>query len=122
MPRVVAETTRGVSELVRRLRRWTTASWAVPASAPVVPGLAPPATIPGTATRADVTWLAVQQLADLAATVDRRPRRPVPRLADHTLPDQLVVVWYDIAHTADPVAVAAAQGILTTLHASLGLR
>ena len=131
--RVTAEFTRSLGEVVRRLRRWTAASWAVPAPALAAPpGVAHSALPPpgvrssgppaGAASRADITSSAVQRLADLAAAAEGYPPRRVPRLADHTLPDQLAVVCYDIARTADPAAVAGAQEILAALRRSLGLR
>jgi len=50
----------------------------------------------------------LQQLADLAADAEQRPRRPVPVLAAHALADQVLVLAHDVEVHADPAAVAAA--------------
>jgi hypothetical protein len=95
--------------LVGRLRRWNRRSWA--------------AALPGGGTRADATHAAVQRLADLAAAVDGRPNRPVPRLpGDLTLPDQLAVMLIDVRNTGDPAAISTAAAELATLRDALGFR
>jgi hypothetical protein len=95
---------------VRRLRRWSAASWAVPAE-PRAAG-----------SRADVTAAAVQRIAYLGADAEREPRRVVPRLADTTLADQLAVVVDDVVRTGEPAAVAATAAELAALRAALGFR
>ncbi|MEU6249277.1 hypothetical protein [Glycomyces sp. NPDC047010] len=47
--------------------------------------------------RADAMHALVQEIADIAADAEDRPRRPVPRLPnDLHLPDQLQVVGVDL--------------------------
>jgi hypothetical protein len=55
--------------------------------------------------RNDRVFALVQRLADLAAVAEGRPPRPVPRLADLVLPDQLRVMVADLADA--PVDVRA---------------
>jgi hypothetical protein len=105
------ELVRAAADLIRRLRRWSPASWSVQTDRFA------PAT-----TRADATHRAVQRLADLAATAERRPTRPVPRLDDRVLPDQLAVMAHDIHRVGDPAAARAGHAELTTLRATLGFR
>jgi hypothetical protein len=47
-------------------------------------------------TRGDVVYALVQRLADLGADAEHRERRPVPRIGDMSLPDQLRVMADDI--------------------------
>ena len=61
-------------------------------------------------TRADLAYGLVQHLADLGADAEDRPRRPVPRLNDLVLPDQLRV-------TADDLMAAGASEDLLKLAA-----
>jgi len=70
--------------------------------------------------RAEVAVGAVQRIADLGADAERRPRRPVPRLADPALADQLAVVVDDVLRTGDPAAVRELAAELTALRAALG--
>jgi hypothetical protein len=117
---------RAAEDLVRRLRRWTPASWDRPAGAaaaddPGAPGpggrAASDAGDPGG--RAAVTAAAVQRIADLGADAERRPRRPVPRLADTALADQLAVVVDDVLRAGDPAAVRDLAAELTALRRRL---
>jgi len=114
-------------ELLPRLRRWTAGSWALPATparssrragrtdpaAPAPEGGRPP-------TRATVTAAAVQRIADLGADAEGRPRRPVPRLDDSALGDQLAVMVDDVLRTGEPAAVAATAAELAALGRALG--
>jgi len=137
-----------VRELLPRLRRWTADSWALPATPagsgrtatparsgwPAGPGrssrraagpLDPAVPTPQNGrppTRATVTAAAVQRIADLGADAEGRPRRPVPRLDDRTLGDQLAVMVDDVLRTGDPVAVAATAAELAALARALGYR
>jgi hypothetical protein len=43
----------------------------------------------------------LQELADLAADADGRPRRPIPGLAAHALGDQALVLGYDLLGPPD---------------------
>jgi hypothetical protein len=94
--------------LLPRLRRWTADGWQRPATGP--------ARVP----RAEVAAATVQRLADLAADTEGRPRRPVPRLADTVLADQLAVLLDDVVRTGDPAAISAADAELAALKAALG--
>jgi hypothetical protein len=105
------ELDRAVGVLTRRLRRWGSASWAVPAARPGSSG-----------TRADAVHRAVQRLADLAAAAEGRPARLVPRLDDRVLPDQLAVMAHDLVRVGDRTAVAAGLAELATLRGTLGFR
>lgn len=98
------------ADLVPRLRRWTAGSWTVPAEPPAA------------GTRAEVAAAALQRVADLGADAEGRPRRPVPRLADTTLADQLAVLVDDVLRSGDPAAVAAVAAELSALRAALGYR
>ncbi len=69
---------------------------------------------------------AVQQLADLAADADRRPRLGVPRIdggvqVGSGLPDQLAVMAHDVVGTGDPAACRRAADLLDRLAADLHL-
>lgn len=105
-----AELARAADDLVRRLRRWTAASWAL-AAGPEAGG-----------TRGDAAYAAVQRIADLGADAEGEPRRPVPRLADTVLADQLAVMVGDAVRTGDPTALAGTAAELTALRRALGLR
>jgi hypothetical protein len=95
--------------LLGRLRRWNRRSWAAAAA--------------GGGSRADAAHAAVQRLADLAAAVEGRPPRPVPRLhGDLALPDQLAVMVIDVRRTGDPAAARIAAAELSALRDALGLR
>ena len=111
--------------LLPRIRRWDSASWTLPA----VPGSSAPSTAGsggdghgGGPTRAEFVAAAVQRLADVGADAERRPRRPVPRLADVNLADQLAVMVDDILRTGDPAATGAAAIELAALRTALGYR
>jgi hypothetical protein len=52
--------------------------------------------------RGDLVYGLVQRLADLSADAERRDRRPVPRIGDLVLPDQLRVVADDLLAAAPP--------------------
>jgi hypothetical protein len=127
-------------ELLSRLRRWDSASWSLPAELPRAGGSPAPAShragrrhwgrpaarqaraARGGPTRAQVAAATVQRLADVAADAERRPRRPVPLLADVNLADQLTVMVDDILRTGDPAALRTAATELTALRAALGYR
>jgi hypothetical protein len=61
----------------------------------------------------DAVHALVQRLADQAADAVGDPHRPVPRLDDTALPDQLAVVASDLlaAHPADDVLAAAVSDV-----------
>lgn len=69
--------------------------------------------------RGDVTFAAICALADLAADVEGLPHRPVPRLDDLALVDQLTVMLHDVARTGDEAACARAASIIGDLERSL---
>jgi hypothetical protein len=101
---------RQAEDLVRPLRRWTASSWRLPPEGP-----APD-------TRAEAAHLAVQRIADLGADAELRTRRPVPRINDLVLADQLAVVIGDVVRTGDPTAVRETARVLDMLRVVLGLR
>jgi len=104
---------RAAADLVRRLRRWSPAGWAVSVDA----GRFAPAR-----TRAEAVHRTVQRLADLSAAGEGRPPRPVPRLEDRVLPDQLSVMAHDVRGLGDAAAEQAALAEITDLRELLGLR
>ncbi|MEU7907851.1 hypothetical protein [Actinoplanes sp. NPDC049118] len=67
-------------------------------------------------TRGDLVHGLVQRLADLGADAENRHRRPVPRLADTILADQVRVTADDLmaAHPTDETLAAAAEAISAT--------
>ena len=83
--------------LVQRLRLWTPARFAAQA---------------GAGTRADLVHHLAQRLADQAAEAEQRARRPLPRLDDLALPDQLAVTADDLARVADAGTARAATAHL----------
>ncbi|MEV6690163.1 hypothetical protein AB0M35_01620 [Micromonospora sp. NPDC051196] len=87
---------RGVELLVRQVGHWQQGRWSVVASA-------------GKLSRADLVHRLIQDVANLAADAEGRPRRVVPRLDnDLALPDQLRVVTADLL-AADPSDEALAR-------------
>ena len=97
---------RVVNRLVDRVSHWTPSRWA--ASSPSLGG----------GTRADVLHRLIQQVADLGADAEGRPRRPVPRLdSDLTLPDQLRVVAADLLAAPDPALDTATDLVHTARRA-----
>lgn len=105
----MAELDAAVARFAAATVPWTPAAWAAPA--PGVPG----------ASRADVVHHLVQRLADLAATAESVPCRPVPRLDnDLALPDQLRVIAADLLAAAPaPALLADAETALTTARSAL---
>ena len=96
---------RAVDLLVGQVGHWTAAArWTAPAAGGDVP-------------RRDLMHRLVQEIADLDAAAEGRPRRPVPHLDnDLALPDQLRVVTADLiaAGPDDNVLAAAADRVRTT--------
>jgi hypothetical protein len=97
---VLAREARG---LVERLRLWTPARFAAAGPPPF-------------ATRADVVHHLAQALADRAAELEGEPRRPLPRLDDLALPDQLAVTADDLVRAAPPPRTAVAAACHLLLH------
>ncbi|MCP2326619.1 hypothetical protein HDA40_005126 [Hamadaea flava] len=82
------ETLAGQADLlVRQVTHWTPARWSG---------------------RGDAVYALVQRLADAAAAAEGQPRRPVPRLADTVLADQVRVIVADLLAIAPSGAVADA--------------
>ena len=111
-------------DLIPRLRRWTPANWARPAT-PVparTPGVGGAAAVGGgpALSRAEAAAAVVQRLADVGADAAGEPRRVVPREADTVLADQLAVMVDDILRTGDPAAARTAAAELSTLRTTLG--
>ncbi len=70
--------------------------------------------------RADRAYALVQTLADLGADAEQRPRRPVPREHDMSLPDQLRVMADDLLDAgASPAVLAEATAAVDELRAGL---
>ena len=78
-----------VQRLIKQVGHWEAARWHAPASA-------------GGGIRAEIVRALVQRLADYGADAEQRRRRPVPRLADPVLPDQLRVMADDLLAAAPP--------------------
>jgi hypothetical protein len=53
-------------------------------------------------TRGDLVYALVQRLADVGADAEHRERRPVPRVGDMSLPDQLRVMADDVIAAEPP--------------------
>lgn len=94
--------------IVRQVGHWQQPRWAASAAG-------------GDVSRADLVHRLVQELANLAADAEARPRRLVPRL-DHdvALPDQLRVVAADLlAARASEAVLAQAASAATATRAAL---
>lgn len=124
-----------VDRLLGQINHWTSSRFAAAASLPSEGGLGTvsasshglrlsgagrhaahggrPEDPPGLVRNADVLHELVQFLADLAADAEGQPARPVPRLADRALPDQLALLTADLlaGEPPGPVLVAAAEAI-----------
>ena len=92
-----------VQRLITQVGHWETGRWHAPVTA-------------GGSTRAEAVRALIQDLADQGADAEQRRRRPVPRLADTVLPDQLRVMADDLltAGPADEVLSAAAATVSVT--------
>ena len=73
-----------VERLLKQVGHWEQSRWSATVQAPA------------THSRAEVVHGLAQQLADLAADAEGNPRRPVPRVGDLTLPDQVKVTADDL--------------------------
>ena len=95
--------TTSVNRLLAHVSHWEQPRWSSPAAG-------------GSATRADVVFTLVQQLADLGADAESRERRPVPREHDLVLADQLRVMAADLVEATPPDALLsdAAAAVETT--------
>lgn len=103
-PNSAAALRAAADRLVNRVSHWTPARWERPVRADL-DASGPPIAVSSPAvalTRADLVFGLVQELADLAAQVEARPRRDVPRLDNKlALPDQVRVMVADLL-AADP--------------------
>ena len=88
--------------LVQRLRLWTPARYAAAA--------------PPYGTRADLVRHLAQSLADLAADAEGGPRRPLPRLDDLGVADQLAVTADDLVRAGPAPVVARAATAHLLVH------
>jgi hypothetical protein len=95
-----------VQRLITQVGHWEAARWHAPASA-------------GGGSRGEVVFALVQRLADHAADTEQRRHRPVPRLADQVLPDQLRVMADDLLAAAPPAEtmIAATEAVSATREA-----
>jgi hypothetical protein len=101
-----AEFETAVQRLIGQVGHWEAARWSAPAT--------------GGGSRGEVVFALVQRLADLAADAEQRRRRPVPRLADPVLPDQLRVMADDLLVSAAPEdALARATDDVTGVRAGI---
>jgi len=96
------------SRFLARVGHWEQSRWSQPAKTLDLGEVQPPegpkvAKIAGTETRADVVHGLVQRLADVCASAEARPPRPVPRLEnDLALPDQVRVMVADLRRAGAP--------------------
>ncbi|WP_428961854.1 hypothetical protein [Micromonospora fluostatini] len=99
---------RAVDLLVRQVGHWQQPRWAA-------------TTAGGNVSRADLVHRLVQEIANLTADVEGRPRRTVPRLDnDLVLPDQVRVVAADLVAAGAPTAALAhATGQVTATRQTL---
>ena len=88
--------------LVQRLRLWTPARFA--------------ATAPPFGSRADLVHHLAQSLAAAAARAEGQPWRPLPRLDDLAVADQLAVTADDLVRAGPPDEVARAATAHLLLH------
>ena len=88
-----AEFETAVQRLIGQVGHWEAGRWHAPAKAG--------------GSRGEVVFALVQRLADRAADAEQRRHRPVPRLADPVLPDQLRVMADDLLAAAAPEDVLA---------------
>lgn len=102
-----AEFETAVQRLITQVGHWETGRWGARASA-------------AAGTRGETVFALVQRLADLAADVEQHPHRPVPRLADTVLPDQVRVMADDLLAAGPPedLLVRATED-LTAVRAAL---
>jgi hypothetical protein len=92
--------------LLAQVGHWETARWGGAAAS--------------AGTRGDLVFGLVQSLADLGAAAENRPGRPVPRLADTILADQLRVMADDLlAARPQPETLAAAAEAISATRAGL---
>ena len=78
-----------VDRLINQVAHWEQGRWWSRPAGEIAAGSVPP-------TRADLAYGLVQRLADLGADAEGRPHRPVPRLNDLVLADQLRVMADDL--------------------------
>ena len=90
-----------VDRLLRQIGHWEQGRWAAHG-------------------RADTVYALVQRLADRAADAEQRPHRPVPRLGDLILPDQLRVMANDLADAADGTLLKQATADVDAVRHTLG--
>ncbi|GGL07050.1 hypothetical protein [Mangrovihabitans endophyticus] len=88
-----------VDRLINQVGHWEQGRWSAAARPSGATGGAPAGSPPR---RSDVVHALVQRLADLGAEAERRERRPVPRLGDLLLPDQIRVMADDLVAAGAP--------------------
>ena len=90
-----------VDRLLRQIGHWEQGRWAAHG-------------------RADTVYALVQRLADRTADAEQRPHRPVPRLGDLILPDQLRVMADDLEAAADAPVLQQATAEVDAVRNTLG--
>ena len=96
-----------VQRLIGQVGHWEATRWGALAGA-------------AGSSRGDLVFSLVQRLADHSADAEQRRRRPVPRLADMVLPDQLRVMADDLVAAKPPADVLArAAGEVTEVRRHL---
>jgi hypothetical protein len=114
LPEAADRLVRAVERLVGQVAHWQPGRWATSGAA----GGASAAGVEGT--RADRVYALVQRLADRGADAAGRPHRPVPRLGDLVLPDQLRVITDDLVTEGAPEdALTAAADDLDAVRRTL---
>ena len=100
-----------VDRLINQVAHWEQGRWWSRPDSRRAAGPVPP-------TRADLAYGLVQRLADLGADAEGRPRRPVPRLNDLVLPDQLRVMADDLlaADASEDLLKLAADDVEALRH------
>jgi hypothetical protein len=114
LPQATDRLVKAVDRLVGQVAHWQPGRWSTVGTV----GAGSASGVDGT--RADRVYALVQRLADRGADVEGRPHRPVPRLGDLVLPDQLRVITDDlVAEGAPQDALSAAAGEVDAVRRTL---
>jgi hypothetical protein len=94
--------TKAVDRLLTQVSHWEQSRWSA-----------------GNPSKADLVHGLTQRLADLGADAESRPHRPVPRLSDLILRDQLRVVADDLLAAGQPAQLSNAADEVNTLRRTM---